>query len=325
MTRLNRRHLLALGAAAPLCGVARARAEDFPTRTVTWVVPYAAGGFGDGVARLLAQKMAESLKVPVVVDNRPGAGGQIAATYLRQQPADGHTLFYGDVGPLAINPTAYRKLSYDVVRDFLPVTRLFMTPSILVVAAQGPIRDFAGLVAAAKQGQGLSFGSYGTGSSPHLWGEMLRRKTGAELVHVPYRGAAPALQDLMTGRLDFMPDVAPNSLPFVLDGKLRALAVIGAHRLPQVPDVPTVSELGAPDLLMEGWNGAVIRAGTPEPVLQRLHAEITAALRHPEVTGRYIPMGLEPAPLQPAAFAAYIAQQTARWGEIIQSTGIALD
>ncbi|UZO99088.1 Extra-cytoplasmic solute receptor (plasmid) [Roseomonas mucosa] len=277
------------------------------------------------MVRLVAQKMAESAKVNVVVDNRPGAGGQIAATYVKQQPPDGHTLFYGDVGPFTINANLYRKLSYDMARDFTPLTRMMKSPSIVVVGAQSSIVDFKGLLLAAKGPPGLSFGSYGTGSAPHLWGEMLRRHSGLELVHVPYRGAAPALQDLMSGRLDFMPDVAPNSLPYVLDGKLRALAVIGDKRLPQLPAVPMLGELGYPDLLMEGWNGVVVRSGTTAPMLHRLHDEVVKAVQHPDVASRYTQMGLEVAPMSMEDFGNFIAAQTARWEEVIRNTGIALD
>ncbi|NDY91819.1 Bug family tripartite tricarboxylate transporter substrate binding protein [Ideonella livida] len=325
---LSRRQTLACATGLALGSLAApaARAQAFPQRPLSWVVPYPSGGFGDALSRLLAQKMETALGQTVLVDNRPGAGGQIGAAFVKQQPADGHTLFYGDIGPFAMNGALYPKLNYDTLADFQPLSRLVLTPLLVVVPANSPWKDWNDLVQAARRGPPPSYGSYGVGSQPHVWTEMLERQLGAKLNHVPYKGAAPALQDLLGGRLDFMCDVAPSSLPLVRDGKLRALAVVGSHqRLSLLPQVPTVAELGLPALNLPGWNGVMVRRGTPEPVLARLHQALLAALQAPEVAQRYQPLGLTLAPQSPEAFGDFIRQEAQRWGQVIRQAAITLE
>lgn len=297
----------------------------FPSRPISMVVPYPAGGFGDAMSRLLAQKMGEFLKQPVVVENKPGGAAQIAAQYVKQHAADGHTLFYGDIGPFAMFPSLYGKLSFDPLKDFAPLTRLFKTPSVVVVPASSPFNTLADLLRAASS-QSLNYGSYGNGSHPHVWTEQLRIQTGSRMTHVPYQGAAPALQDLMAGRLDFMCDVIASSLPLVRDGKLKALVSLGSEqRLKVLPNVPTIAEAGYASLDMPGWNGLLVRAGTPTATVATLQAAITAALQSKEVSDRYVPMGLEPAPLEPVAFGDFIRSESARWGGVIQAAGIKVE
>lgn len=325
----SRRQLLAASAAGlavpSLWSPARAQSA-FPARPLTWVVPYPTGGFGDAMSRLLTQKMAERLKQAVIVENRPGGAAQIAANAVKQQPADGHTLLYGDIGPFAMYPSLYARLSFEPLKDFMPLTRLFKSPTLVVVPAASPLRSFADLQRAAARDPGLQYGSYGIGSQPHVWCEMLRLRSGLRISHVPYQGAGPALQDLIGGRLDFMVDVIASSLPLVRDGKLRALALIGAERRsPALPELPTMTELGLAALDIPGWNGVMLRAGTPPAAAEALHAATVAALQSPEVLQRYTPLGLEPAPLAPAEFGDFIRSETGRWGVAIREAGIKVE
>ena len=291
-----------------------------------WVVPYPAGGFGDALSRLLAQKLALEVGQPVVVENKPGAGGQIAAAYVKQQPADGHTLFYGDLGPFSMNAGLYPKLNYDTLKDFAPLTRLLVSPTLLIVPAKSRLNSLQDVLAAAKTEKGLNYGSYGMGSQPHIWVEMLKQKTKGNLTHVAYKGGAPAVQDLMAGHIDMMLDVAPSSIPLVREGKVKALLVVGSsRRLPQVPQVPTITELGMPDLDIPGWTGVVARRGTPEAILNQLHDALVKAVKSPEVVQRYGDLGLEIAPSSRVDFERLIQTETTRWGAAIRTAGVKLD
>ncbi|MFC5607943.1 Bug family tripartite tricarboxylate transporter substrate binding protein [Variovorax soli] len=333
MTLLNptRRSLLCSAAALPLAALAtragaQAAAAAFPSRPITWVVPYPAGGFGDALSRMLAQKLSDSLKQPVVVDNRPGAGGQIGANHVKQLPADGYTLFYGDLGPFSMNAGLYPKLSYDTLKDFTPLTRLLVSPTLVIVPANSRLKTWQDLVEAARSPKGLNYGSYGMGSQPHIWMEMLQREIKGSMTHVAYKGGAPAVQDLMAGHIDLMLDVTPSSIPLVRENKARALAVVGAEkRLPQLPQVPTIAELGLPALNVPGWTGVVLKAGTPEPIANLLHDELVKAVRSPDVVQRYTELGLVVAPSTRAEFGELIRTETARWGKVIREVGVQLD
>lgn len=323
----TRRSFLAAAAALPLASQTAVQAADsFPSRPVTWVVPYPPGGFGDALSRQIAQKLEAGLGQTVLVENRPGAGGQIGAAYVKQKLADGYTLLYGDLGPFSMNASLYPKLNYDTLKDFAPLTRLLTSPLVLVVPPASPLNSFADLVKAARAPKGLSYGSFGVGSQPHIWTEMLKGETQGHFQHIPYKGAAPAVQDLMGGQLDMMLDVVANSMPLVREGKLKALALVGsARRLPQLPQVPTMTELGHPSLDTEGWTGVVVRAGTPAPIVKRLHEEVVKAVQSPEVVRRYAELGLVVAPQSPAQFAELIRTETARWGRVIRSAGVTIE
>lgn len=325
-TPINRRKLLVTAGLFATASQSFAQGAAYPSRPVNFVVPYPAGGFGDALSRLIAEKLASQLQQPVIIDNRPGAAGQIGASYVKQQPADGHTLFYGDIGPLAMNAALYPKVSYDVQRDFTPVGRLVIAPLLLVVPTASPIRSLADLLRASANSPGINYGSYGPGSQPHVWMEMLKRKVGGQFTHVPYKGAAPAMQDLLGARIDVMADVAANSLPMVKDAKLRAIAVIGSDsRLAALPNVPTLAELGYQELNTPGWAGIVVRSSTPEAIITKLSTAIQKVLQAPDLAQRYTPIGILLAPQSPAQFGDFIRTETQRWGQVIRAAGITLD
>lgn len=324
---LTRRSLLLSSAALPLTALSTGiSANTLFTRPLTWVVPYPPGGFGDTLSRVLVPLVSTSLGQTVVVDNRPGAGGQIAASFVKQQRADGHTLMYGDIGPLAMNAALYPKLSYDTLKDFTPLTRLITSALLLVVPSASPIQSLADLIKASKTEKGVFYGSFGIGSHPHIWVEMLKREVQGNFRHVAYKGAAPAMQDLMGGQIDSMLDVAANSLPYVREGRLRALAVVGStKRLESQPQVPTISELGYPSLDTPGWAGVVVRHGTPAAAVGALHAAVVQAVRSDEVRRRFGDLAITPAPQSPAEFAQLIHAETERLGTAIRAAGVVLE
>lgn len=329
---ISRRSLLLASTSLPLAAAAPsilAQAPAFPHRPVLWVVPYPAGGFGDAVSRVLAQHMTTTLKQPVVVENKPGAGGQIAAAHVKQQPADGHTLLYGDIGPFAMNAALYPKLNYNTLKDFAPISRLLTSSLLLVVPSNSPYKSVDDLIKDAKtrkEDRAITYGSYGIGSQPHIWMEMLKRETKGSLQHVAYKGAAPAVQDLMGGHIEVMLDVAANSLPYVQEGKLRALAVVGTEkRLDRLAQVPTLSELGYPGLNAPGWTGVVVKAGTPPEIVTQLRAAVVQAVESDEIRRRFGDLGVTPAPQTPQDFARFIESETKRWGSVIRSAGVVLE
>lgn len=327
---ISRRSLILSGAILPLAPMAAAQAaKPFPRRPVIWVVPYPAGGFGDAVSRVLAQHMGATLQQPVVVDNKPGAGGQIAAAHVKQQPADGHTLLYGDIGPFAMNAALYPKLNYNTLKDFAPISRLLTSSLLLVVPPGSPYKtldDFIQAAKARKQNSAITYGSYGMGSQPHIWMEMLQRETKGRFQHIAYKGGAPAIQDLMGGHIEAMLDVAANSLPYVQEGKLRALAVVGTEqRLERLPQVPTLSELGYPGLNAPGWTGVVVKAGTPADIAEQLRHAVVQAVQSEEIKRRFGDLGVTPAPQSPADFSRFIQTETDRWGAAIRSAGVVLE
>jgi tripartite-type tricarboxylate transporter receptor subunit TctC len=303
-----------------------AQGGTFPSKPITIVVPFPPGGVTDQLARGVGQKVAESLKVPVIVDNRPGAGAQIAANFVKQAPADGYTVFIGDIGSFALNGNLYAKLSYDPLKDFTPLARLVLAPALLVVNANSPYKTAADLVAAVKtKPEGVSIASQSTGSGGHLFAEMLRDKTKGNLNHVPYRGSAPALMDLVGGQVEVFFDPVITSGPFVKDGKLRALAIGADKRSPQFPNVPTLAEVGLGDINLVAWFGMAVKAGTPPAAVSLLSSEVVKAMQSPELAKKFADQGLEVAPLTEAQFGPFVKEETARWGNVIKNANIKLE
>jgi tripartite-type tricarboxylate transporter receptor subunit TctC len=316
---LARRAALALPFIA--AGIGGARAQAFPTRPVRMVVAFTAGGTTDIIARLIGATLSERWGQPVVIDNRPGAGGNIGTEHVARAAPDGHTLLVGSVGPLAVNQTLYRTLPYDTLRDFAPVTQLAGVPNILVVGPQFPARNVAEFVAEAKRRPGaLSYGSTGVGTSSHLSGVMLDQAAGIETLHVPYRGAV-ALNDLVSGRLDFMFATIPSVIEQLRSGRLRALAVTSTQRSRSSPDVPTMIESGFADFSASSWFGILAPARTPPEIVQKLAEDANAALRIPENERKLIEQGADPVGEGPDAFAAFIALEIRRWGAIVRASG----
>lgn len=305
---------------------APALAQWLPTRGVRFVVPYPAGGPLDTVARLLAQRLSAQWGQPVVVENIAGAGGNIGAAAVAKAAPDGHTLLMGAVATHAINPSLYASMPYDAAKDFIAVSQLASTPNVLVINPQVPATSVAELVAYARaKTGGLNYGSGSTGSAGHLAGELFNTLAGVRMVHVPYKGAAAALQDLIGGRIDLMFDNLASSLSQVKAGRIRALAVTTATRTPLAPDLPTLAESGLPGFDISTWFGLFVPAGTPRAVVDRLHADSARALSEPDLRGKIIGMGADPVGSSPDAFAAYVASEAAKYAKLVKASGAKAD
>lgn len=313
--------LLAFGVAASVWAQA-----PYPSRPVKLVVPMAPGGNGDIIARLIGQDLAAALKQPLVIDNKPGAGGNIGADAVAKSPADGYTLVLGAVGTHAINASLYKKMPYDIQRDFTPVTMMASVPNVLVVHPSLPVNSVQELIAYGRKSPGkLNFASSGAGSSIHLSGEMFKTMTGVEMAHVAYKGSAPALNDLLAGQVQLMFDNLPTSLPHIQAGKLRALAVTSTTRSPALPSVPTMIEAGVPGFEAGSWFGILAPAGTPKDVVAKLDADIQKSLARSDMKQTLIERGFQPAVKGPEAFSRYIDQEIIKWGRIVKQSGATAD
>lgn len=322
--------LMHAAAAALLFCVAagQANAQGWsPSQPVRIVVPYAAGSVADAVTRRISDQLAASLGQPVVIDNRPGANGIIGTDLAAKAKPDGYTLLYGANAPLTINPALYSKLPYQPERDLVPVTLSARGYPLLVVHPQLPAKTLPELIAYAKARPGkLTYGSSGVGSLTHLAMESLEQKTGAFLVHIPYKSSGDAMSDLIAGRIDLLLEFGSVALPHVQAGKIRALAVVGGeHRKPVLPEVPTAAELGMPWFEATGWAAYMVPAGTPPEVIERLNRDFTAALRSTEFKEWVARFGSESHAGTPAEAAAYIAAETDRWAKIIKASGVRAD
>jgi tripartite-type tricarboxylate transporter receptor subunit TctC len=301
-------------------------AQPYPSKPIRFVVPYPAGGPLDTVARLLGQKVSESTKQPVIVDNKPGAGGSIGADAVAKAPPDGYTILMGAVATHAINPTLYASMPYDAIRDFIPVTQVASTPNVLVVNPSVPADNVREFVAYAKANPGkLNFGSGSTGSAGHLAGELFKTMAGIDMTHVPYKGAAPALNDLIGGQIQLMFDNLASSLAQVRAGRIKALAVTTAQRSAFAPEIPTISESGLPGFDISTWFGIFVPAGTPREAVDRLHAEFTRALAAPDIREKMLALGAEPVGSKPEEFAAYIRAEADKYARVIRASGARAD
>jgi len=306
--------------AAPL------HAQPFPSRPIQLVVGFPPGGGVDIVARQLAEKLSEVLGQRVVVENKAGAAGNVAMEYVARAKPDGYTLLMGNLGMLSANPALYRNLSFDPAKDFVPIARVVVTPLVAVVPAALPVKSLADFVALAKSKPGeLNFGSGGNGNINHLAGELFKMQTGTKIQHIPYKGSAPALSDLVAGRIQLMIDGGNVVQPFVTAGTVRAIAMTGEQRAASAPNVPTAREAGLSDFVIYGWQGVLAPAGTPAEVIDRLNADIGKALADPALRSRLSGQGTEPAFSSAADFRAFIAAENKRWGDVVRSANITVD
>jgi len=304
---------------------AAAAQGSYPAKPVRLIVGYTPGGATDIVARLLAAKLQEALGQTVIVENKPGAGSNIASEFVAKSAPDGYTLLVGSIAN-ATNMVVYKNLGYDTLRDFAPVTQLMSAPSVLAVHPSFPAKNLQELIAAAKRDPGkYAFASSGSGGSPHLAGEMLKLRAGIDLIHVPYKGAAPALSDLLGGQVQIAFQTALSAVPHLQSGQLRAVAVAANKRLAQLPGVPTMAEAGMPDFEVSSWNGLFAPAKTPPEIIARLHGAAVKALAAPDVREKLTAQGAEAVGSTPDEFRAYIGTEIDKWGKVVRASGARVD
>ncbi|HEY0844522.1 MAG TPA: tripartite tricarboxylate transporter substrate binding protein [Noviherbaspirillum sp.] len=324
--------LLALAAAAACLFTGAASAQNYPTKPVTMVVPFAAGGTTDILARAVSHELSKTLGQQFIIDNRPGAGGNIGAQIVSRAAPDGYTLLMGTVGTHGINQSLYPKLPYDPVKDFVPVTVVAAVPNVVVLNAafadKNKITDIKSFVAYAKANPGkMNMASAGNGTSIHLSGELFKTQSKTFMVHIPYRGSAPAITDLIGGQADVMFDNLPSAMPYIKTGKLRALAVTSGKRSPSLPDLPTIAETGGDLAKYEAtsWFGVLAPAGTPKEIVTRLQQEIAKALATPAMKEKLLAQGAEPVGNTSEQFAAFIQSETAKWAKVVKDSGAKVD
>ena len=311
---------------AGLLGGTSALAQAYPTKPVTIIVPFAAGGTTDILARIIGQALTAELGQSVVVDNRAGAGGNIGGQAAAKAAPDGHTLFMGTVGTHAINASLYKKMPFDPVKDFAPLTRVANVPNLLVANPAQPYKSVKDLIAYAKANPGkVNFGSSGNGSSIHLSGELFKSLAKVDMQHVPYKGSAPAVTDLLGNQIGIMFDNMPSAIQHVRSGSLVPLAVTTAKRSPELPNVPTIAEAGVPGYEATSWFGMFAPAGTPAPVLAKLNAAIVKVLAQPDVKKKINEQGAEVYSETPEQFAAFIQAESVKWGKVVKESGASLD
>jgi tripartite-type tricarboxylate transporter receptor subunit TctC len=315
---------LAVGSVLLPCSVAHA--QNYPAKPVKMVVPFPPGGSLDIAGRLIAQRLTDAWGQAVVVENKPGAGGNIGADFVAKSPPDGYTILLGALSTHAVNPSLYAKMPYDAAKDFAPITLIAITPNVLVVNAASPVNNVKEFIAYAKANPGkLAFGSGSNGSAGHLAGELFKVETGTDAVHVPFKGGAPATQALLAGDTQFMFDNLANAMAQVKAGKLKALAVTTAERSKLVPELPTMAEAGLPGFDISTWYGFFAPAGTPPAIVAKWNAEVTKILNAPDVRAKLMADGAEPAPNTPEQFAQMIARELAKYARIVKMSGAKVD
>jgi tripartite-type tricarboxylate transporter receptor subunit TctC len=312
-------------AAALTCAAALVQAQDYPAKQVRLVLPFPPGGGSDIIARVVAQKLTGSLGQPVIVDNRAGASGNIAAEIVAKSPADGYTLLFGN-SSLSISPAVFQKLNYDPVKDLVPISMASSYPFALAVHPSLPVRSVKGLVALAKsKPDALAYASAGGGTMSHMAMELLRLRTGIQVQHLPYKGAAPASVSLLSGETQVAFLVMPVAAVQIKAGKLRGLGVAASQRSAAAPDVPTMQEAGVKDNVALQWNGFFAPGRTPSAVLDRLHREVAKAVHLPDVMQRFEAEGATPSGSSPAEFAAFFRSEAEKWAEVAKRSGTRLD
>jgi tripartite-type tricarboxylate transporter receptor subunit TctC len=304
-----------------VCAAGLAQADTYPSKPIKMIVPWPAGGGVDTAARIISQPLSERLGQPIVVDNRPGAAGNIGTALAAKEKPDGYTLLMGSLSPNAVNPHLYKQLGFEPIKDFAPVALAYTVPSFLVVPAASPANSAKELIAMAKANPGkLNFGSGGVGSSQHLFGVMLKTATNTDIVHVAYKGTSPAETALIAGQVDLMMD-PPTCLPFVASGRLKALAVASPVRNSAMPDVPTLDEVGVPNVHTLTYYGVLAPAGTPKEIVDKLNVEINSILQTAEMRERLTKMAADPGKGSPEEFTKFMISELNRYGEIVKLSG----
>lgn len=313
--------------AAPALIAVTAQAQTpYPDKPIRLVIPFVAGGGTSVIGRLFAQYMTPELGQPIVIDNRPGAGGNLAAEHVARSAPDGYTIFYGTLGILAINPALYRTVPFDPLKDFATITRITTAPNVLIVHPDVPANNLQEFIALARARPGqLNYGSGGSGTTTHLSGEMLKAMTGINITHIPYRGDGPAIVDLLANRVQFMFGNLNGVTQLIQNRQVRPLAITSAQRWPSVPDIPTFDEQGVKGYEISGWSGLVAPAGTPEPIIRKIQDSVQVALRQPALKQRLDELGLQPIGDTPAEFTRVIEQDLAKWKEVVRVSGASVD
>jgi tripartite-type tricarboxylate transporter receptor subunit TctC len=311
-------------AAAGFCAAGHAQAQaasTFPNKPIHIIVTFTSGGAPDILARLIGEKLNAAWGQPVIVDNKPGAGGNIGADYVAKAAPDGYNLVLGTVGTHSINGALYQNMPFDMVKDFTPVTLLASTPNMLVVNNEVPAKNLKEFIALGKKEGKMTFASSGSGTSIHVSGELFKTMTGIDMQHIPYKGRASAIPDLLGGRVTMMFDNMPSSLPLVREGKLRALGVTSAKRSAAAPDIPTLAEAGLPGFEAVSWFAMFAPANTPAPVVDKLQAEISRIVKSPDIAKKLLDLGLDPSGSTPAELAAYQKSEIAKWSKVVKDSG----
>ena len=328
MTKRQTLALLACALASATLPAARAQAPaaSWPSKPIRWVVPFPPGGAMDAIARTLGEKAGKTLGQPFVIENKPGAGGNIGADFVAKQPGDGYTLMITSIG-MATNKPLYGKLSYDPIKDFAPVSLLAVVPNVLVTNATQPdVQTAKDVIAAARKAPGkLTYASAGNGTSIHLAGEVFTSLAQVDMLHVPYKGSGPAVSDLLGGQVNYMFDSITSARPHIESGKLRALGLTTAKRSKSLPNVPTLAEAGLPGYEVSPWFAVFMPAATPKDIVAKVNAALLEAMKEPDVVKRFETIGAEPVGSTPEEMAQHLARESERWTKLIQERGIKLD
>ena len=323
---MQRRHLIQSLLGSSLLAATGARADTWPSKPIRYVVPFAAGGTTDVLARLITPKLAATLGQTFVVDNKAGAGGVLGADVVAKSPADGYTLLGSTISTQAINPALNPKIPYNAARDFAPVTMIGATSNVVVVPANSPFKTIGELLTFARKNPGkLSFSSAGTGTSQHMGGELLKQMAGTFILHIPYRGSGPAVQDVIAGQVNFGIDTLVSTSAHIKSGSLRALAVTAGKRVKGFETIPTLAESGVPGYDVVSWQAVHAPAGTPREIVQRLQAEIAKILAQPDIRARLEAMGLEPSGMTPDELGAFETSERAKWAKVVKAGAIKVE
>lgn len=316
---------VALAAGVAASAFAQPGATDYPNKPIHIIVTFTSGGAPDILARLIGERLNAAWGQPVIVDNKPGAGGNIGADFVAKSAPDGYNIVVGTVGTHSINGALYSKMPYDMVKDFTPITLLASTPNMLVVHNNVPAKNLQEFIALGKKEGKMTFASSGSGTSIHVSGELFKTQTGIDMTHVPYKGRASAIPDLLGGRVTMMFDNMPSSLPLVREGKLRALGVTSLKRAAAAPDIPTIAEQGLPGFEAVSWFALFGPANMPKPIVDKLQAEVSKILKSPEASKRLTDIGLEPIGSTPEELAAYQRAEITKWAKVVKDSGAKAD